>query len=86
MSDSEDSLSTCSLESTKRTMTSAVPGMEISETRDALAQLRQLWDLNSPTTPFYACNTLPSAKGMSCSQFALLYVHGQIQKRNQKQK
>lgn len=83
MSDLDDS---CSLESIKRTMTSAVPGMEISETRDALAQLRSVWDLNSPTAPFYACNILPSAKGRTCSQFAFLYVHGQIQKRNQKQK
>ena len=68
----------------RKTMTSAVPGMEISETREALAEMRLLWENHSPFQIFYTCNELSTGPHMTCSQFAFLYVHGQIKKRNLK--
>jgi len=76
--DDEDSLEY------RKTMTSAVPGMEISETREALAEMRLMWENHSPFHLFYSCNELLHTPHLTCSQFAFLYLHGQIKKRNLK--
>jgi len=71
----------------KRSMTSAIPGMSVADVRKCLSAVRQCWKTHSPTRPMRVSECLQSVEGdhgMTVEQFALLFVLGHHDKRHKK--
>jgi hypothetical protein len=69
--------------STKRTVTSAIDGMSVSEVRKCLDQMRKQWREKDETAPFYMCETFHD--NITMDKFAFQFVMGHHFKRHHKQ-
>ena len=68
---------------TKRTVTSAIEGMSVTEVRKCLDLMRKQWREKDETTPFYICETFND--NITMDKFAFQFVLGHHFKRHNKQ-
>ena len=66
----------------RKTITSAIEGLSVSDVRRALYMMRQHWRKHSPDNPLRLARPLFPA--FSIEEFALRFVLGQHEKRHQK--